>query len=51
MLHKVLISILSFFSICNIVAIPLGFPIMSDMYASYGMTSQIPNSLIFFIQL
>lgn len=47
MLHKVLISILSILNISNIVAISLGFPIMSDMYASYGMTNQIPNSLIY----
>ena len=47
MLHKIFVNILSFFSISNIVAIPLVFPIMSDMYASYGMTDQIPNSLIY----
>ncbi len=47
MLHKVIINILSFFNLSNIVMILQGFPIASDMYASYGLTNQMPNNFVF----
>ncbi len=46
-MHKIFISILSFLNIGNIVTILLGFPIASDMYASYGLTNQLPNGFVY----
>ncbi len=47
MLHKILISILSFFCIGNIVTMLFGFDIVRDMYSSYGLTDQLPNSFVY----
>ena len=47
--RKVLVNILSLLTIVNLIFMTVQPPILQDMYSSYGLTDQIPNSTMFIL--